>query len=80
MKKEKNNMPMFRIKAKAEFEVVVEAENKKEANEWAEQVLTEIIEINDEYSERLVLAKKDVKVGKAKLEMLDEVIEDGRKN
>jgi len=65
---------MFRIKAKAEFEVVIEAEDKKEANDWAEQVLTDIIKIDDEYSTRLVLVKKDVKVSKAKLE----VIEDGR--
>jgi hypothetical protein len=66
-------MPMFRIKAKAEFEVVIEARNKKEANDWAEQVLTEIVGVDGEYSNRLVLVKKDVKVSKAKLEMLDEV-------
>jgi hypothetical protein len=80
MKKEKNNMPMFRIKAKAEFEVVIEAKNKTEANDWAEQVLTEIIEINDEYSERLVLTKKDVKVSKAKAvkEGQEVELEDGR--
>jgi hypothetical protein len=66
-------MPMFRIKAKAEFEVVIEARNKKEANDWAEQVLTEIVGVDGEYSDRLVLVKKDVKVSKAKLEMLDEV-------
>jgi hypothetical protein len=73
-------MPMFRIKAKAEFEVVVEAADKAEANDWAEQVLTEIITIQDEYSDRLVLAKKEVKVSKAKLEMLDEGIKDGRQD
>jgi hypothetical protein len=61
-------MPMFRIKAKAEFEVVIEAEDKAEANDWAEQVLTDIIKIDDEYSSRLVLVSKDVKVSKAKLE------------
>jgi predicted metal-dependent hydrolase len=73
-------MPMFRIKAKAEFEVVIEAKNKAEANDWAEQVLTEIIEINDEYSERLVLTKKDIKVSKAKAvkEGQEVELEDGR--
>jgi hypothetical protein len=68
MKKEKNNMPMFRIKAKAEFEVVIEAKDKKEANDWAEQVLTEIVGVDGEYSDRLVLVRKEVKVGKAKKE------------
>jgi hypothetical protein len=66
-------MPMFRIKAKAEFQVVIEAKNKAEANDWAEQVLTEIVGVDGEYSNRLVLVKKEVKVSKAKLEMLDEV-------
>jgi len=66
-----NNMPMFRIKAKAEFQVVIEAKNKAEANDWAEQVLTEIVGVDGEYSNRLVLVKKEVKVSKAKLEMLD---------
>jgi hypothetical protein len=64
-------MPMFRIKAKAEFQVVIEAKNKAEANDWAEQVLTEIVGVDGEYSNRLVLVKKEVKVSKAKLEMLD---------
>jgi hypothetical protein len=67
MKKEMNNMPMFKIKAKAEFEVVVEAKNKAEANDWAEQVLIDIIKIEDEYSQRLVSSKKDIKVSKAKV-------------
>jgi hypothetical protein len=62
---------MFRIKAKAEFQVVIEAKNKAEANDWAEQVLTEIVGVDGEYSNRLVLVKKEVKVSKAKLEMLD---------
>ena len=70
-------MPMFRIKAKAEFQVVIEAKNKAEANDWAEQVLTEIVGVDGEYSNRLVLVKKEVKVSKAKLEMLDEGIKDG---
>jgi hypothetical protein len=61
-------MPMFRIKAKAEFEVVIKAENKKEANDWAEQVLTEIVGVDGEYSNRLVLVRKAVKVSKAKIE------------
>lgn len=61
-------MPMFRIKAKAEFEVVIEAKNKAEANDWAEQVLTEIVGLDGQYSDRLVLVRKDVKVGKAKKE------------
>lgn len=71
-------MPLFSIKAKAEFEVVIEAKNKAEANDWAEQVLTEIIIIDDEYSERLVLKSKDVKVGKAKTQLYNEVIKDGK--
>jgi hypothetical protein len=79
MKKEKNNMPMFRIKAKAEFEVVIEAEDKKEANDWAEQVLTEIVGIDGEYSDRLVLVKKEVKVSKAKPET-DLEVKDGKQN
>jgi hypothetical protein len=70
-------MQMFRIKAKAEFQVVIEAKNKAEANDWAEQVLTEIVGVDGEYSNRLVLVKKEVKVSKAKLEMLDEGIKDG---
>jgi hypothetical protein len=61
-------MAMFRIKAKAEFEVVIDAKNKKEANDWAEQVLTEIVGVDGEYSDRLVLVRKGVKVGKAKKE------------
>jgi chemotaxis response regulator CheB len=60
-------MPMFRIKAKAEFEVVVEAKNKVEANDWAEQVLTDIIDIDVEYSDRIQTLSKDVKVSKAKV-------------
>jgi chemotaxis response regulator CheB len=66
-------MPMFKIKAKAEFEVVVEAKNKAEANDWAEQVLTDIIDINVEYSDRIQTLNKDVKVSKAKLQSPDEV-------
>jgi hypothetical protein len=67
-------MPMFRIKAKAEFEVVIEAKNKKEANDWAEQVLTEIVGVDGEYSDRLVLVRKEVKVGKAKKEDEENII------
>jgi chemotaxis response regulator CheB len=73
MKKEMNNMPMFKIKAKAEFEVVVEAKNKAEANDWAEQVLTDIIDVDVEYSDRIQTLNKDVKVSKAKLQSPDEV-------
>jgi hypothetical protein len=65
---------MFRIKAKAEFEVVIEAKNKKEANDWAEQVLTEIVGVDGEYSNRLVLVRKEVKVGKAKKEDEENII------
>jgi len=67
MKKEINNMPKYRIKAKAEFEVVVEAKNKAEANDWAEQVLTDIIDIDVEYSDRIQTLSKNVKVTKAKV-------------
>jgi hypothetical protein len=67
-------MAMFRIKAKAEFEVVIEAKNKKEANDWAEQVLTEIVGIDGEYSNRLVLVRKEVKVGKAKKEDEENIV------
>ena len=67
-------MPMFRIKAKAEFEVVIEAKNKAEANDWAEQVLTEIVGVDGEYSNRLVLVRKEVKVGKAKKEDEENII------
>jgi hypothetical protein len=74
MKKEMNNMAMFRIKAKAEFEVVIEAKNKKEANDWAEQVLTEIVGVDGEYSNRLVLVRKAVKVGKAKKEDEENIV------
>jgi len=69
-----NNMAMFRIKAKAEFEVVIEAKNKKEANDWAEQVLTEIVGVDGEYSDRLVLVRKAVKVGKAKKEDEENIV------
>ena len=74
-------MPMYKIKAKAEFEVVIEAENKAEANAWGEQVLRDIIKIDYEYSEQLVLTKKDVKVSKAKVvkEGQEVELEDGRK-
>jgi len=74
-------MPMYKIKAKAEFEVVIEAENKAEANAWGEQVLRDIIKIDYEYSEQLVLTKKDVKVSKAKVVKEGEEVEleDGRK-
>jgi hypothetical protein len=65
---------MFRIKAKAEFEVVIEAKNKKEANDWAEQVLTEIVGVDGEYSDRLVLVRKGVKVGKAKKEDEENIV------
>jgi hypothetical protein len=65
---------MFRIKAKAEFEVVIEAKNKAEANDWAEQVLTEIVGVDGEYSNRLVLVRKEVKVGKAKKEDEENII------
>jgi hypothetical protein len=67
-------MPMFRIKAKAEFEVVIEAKNKAEANDWAEQVLTEIVGLDGQYSDRLVLVRKGVKVGKAKKEDEENII------
>jgi hypothetical protein len=67
-------MAMFRIKAKAEFEVVIEAKNKKEANDWAEQVLTEIVGVDGEYSNRLVLVRKEVKVGKAKKEDEENIV------
>jgi hypothetical protein len=67
-------MAMFRIKAKAEFEVVIEAKNKVEANDWAEQVLTEIVGVDGEYSNRLVLVRKEVKVGKAKKEDEENII------
>jgi chemotaxis response regulator CheB len=60
-------MPKYRIKAKAEFEVVVEAKNKAEANDWAEQVLTDIIDIDVEYSDRIQTLSKNVKVTKAKV-------------
>ena len=74
-------MPMYKIKAKAEFEVVIEAENKAEANAWGEQVLRDIIKIDYEYSEQLVSTKKDVKVSKAKVvkEGQEVELEDGRK-
>jgi hypothetical protein len=65
---------MFRIKAKAEFEVVIEAKNKAEANDWAEQVLTEIVGLDGQYSDRLVLVRKGVKVGKAKKEDEENII------
>jgi hypothetical protein len=67
-------MPMFRIKAKAEFEVVIEAKNKAEANDWAEQVLTEIVGLDGQYSDRLVLVRKGVKVGKAKKEDEENIV------
>jgi hypothetical protein len=72
---------MYKIKAKAEFEVVIEAENKAEANAWGEQVLRDIIKIDYEYSEQLVSTKKDVKVSKAKVvkEGQEVELEDGRK-
>jgi len=74
-------MPMYKIKAKAEFEVVIEAENKAEANAWGEQVLRDIIKIDYEHSEQLVLTKKDIKVSKAKIVKEGEEVEleDGRK-
>jgi translation initiation factor 2 alpha subunit (eIF-2alpha) len=59
-------MAFYTIKVKAEYSVVVEAENKKEANEWAEQVLPELIEFGKTYSGRFDIADKDVKISKAK--------------
>jgi hypothetical protein len=53
---------------------VIEAKNKAEANDWAEQVLTEIVGVDGEYSDRLVLVRKEVKVGKAKKEDEENII------
>jgi hypothetical protein len=72
MKKEMNNMPkakapkLFSIKAKVDFELTIEAADKEEAAAWAEQVLPEIIKLETEYSDRILLNSKEIKVGTIK--------------
>jgi DNA-binding NarL/FixJ family response regulator len=59
-------MPMYEIKAKAEFTVVVEADTKEEAVAWSNEILPDIIVIDETYSHRILLESKEVKVGKPK--------------
>lgn len=63
----KEKLPkLFSIKAKAEFEITIHADDKEEAIAWAEQVLPEIIKIDTEYSDRILLNSKEIKVGTIK--------------
>jgi DNA-binding NarL/FixJ family response regulator len=59
-------MPMYEIKAKAEFTVVVEADTKEEAVAWSNEILPDIIIIDETYADRILLESKEVKVGKPK--------------
>lgn len=56
----------FSIKAKAEFEITIEAADKEEAVAWADQVLPEIIKLETEYSDRIILNSREIKVGTIK--------------
>ena len=59
-------MPMYEIKAKVEFVVVIEADTKEEAVAWSNEVLPDIIIIDETYADRILLESKEVKVGKPK--------------
>jgi hypothetical protein len=56
----------FSIKTKVEYEIVIEAEDKAEATEWAIQVLPEIIILDTTYSDRVMLKNREIKVGTIK--------------
>jgi hypothetical protein len=59
-------MPMYEIKAKVEFVVIIEADTKEEAVAWSNEVLPDIIIIDETYADRILLQSKEVKVGKPK--------------
>jgi hypothetical protein len=59
-------MPMYEIKAKVEFVVIIEADIKEEAVAWSNEVLPDIIIIDETYADRILLESKEVKVGKPK--------------
>ena len=59
-------MPMYEIKAKVEFVVVIEADTKEEAVAWSNEVLPDIIIIDETYADRILLESKEVKVGTPK--------------
>ena len=59
-------MPMYEIKAKVEFVVIIEADTKEEAVAWSNEVLPDIIIIDETYADRILLESKEVKVGKPK--------------
>ena len=63
-------MAFYTIKVKAEFDVVIEAENKKEANEWASQVLPALVGLDGSYSGRFLVRNQEVKISKAKEDKL----------
>ena len=56
----------FSIKVKVDYEIVIEAEDKAEATDWAAQVLPEIITLDTTYSERVMLKEREIKVGTIK--------------
>ena len=56
----------FSIKTKVEYEIVIEAKDKDEAVEWANQVLPEIITLDTTYSDRVMLKNREIKVGTIK--------------
>jgi hypothetical protein len=59
-------MPMYEIKAKVEFVVIIEADTKEEAVAWSNEVLPDIIIIDETYADRILLESKEVKVSKPK--------------
>lgn len=56
----------FSIKTKVEYEIVIEAKDKDEAIEWANQVLPEIIILDTTYSDRVIEKSREIKVGTIK--------------
>jgi hypothetical protein len=59
-------MPMYEIKAKVEFVVIIEADTKEEAVAWSKEVLPDIIIIDETYADRILLESKEVKVSTPK--------------
>ncbi len=56
----------FSIKTKVEYEIVIEAKDKDEAIEWANQVLPEIVSLDTTYSDRVMMKSREIKIGTIK--------------
>lgn len=54
----------YKVKGKLDFELLIEAEDKDEAAEWADQVLPEILKIDTTYSGRVETVVSDITVSK----------------